>query len=461
MMYQAFDSSKELLHPVNYIAKTISNTRLLNNKILRKLPQVKHLKASAKIVERVTRRYSDPGFCLNHTTIDGQDYPVTEHIAVSRPFCNLVQFKREGSENDPSVLIVAPLAGHYASLTRDTINNFLPDYNVYATDWQNARDVPLEEGEFSFDRFVEYVIDFVKFLGPGSNLISACQPCPGVLTAATVMAMDDDPAQPTSMVLMAGPVDPRINQVGILKTATDKLSAKLVDRFAIDTVPAQYKGRGRRVYGGFRQLSFFMALNMPLHARKHYNFYMDVVKGNDDAAEAHETFYDDYFAMIDGDAKFYMDTIEKVFTEFHLPRGLMEYKGKKIDTAAITKIGLMTVEGGKDNFCPPGQTEAAHVICPNIPSEMRKQHVQEDVGHYGVFNGSKFRDSIAPKIKAFFEKNTAAKKAAAPKEDPKTAKEAAAAKAPKKAAAAKPAAKPAAVKKSSKTAKTGTDTFFK
>jgi len=443
-MYQLFDGYKEMMQPVNYLTKSLCNSSLLNNDKIKNRKSVRHLRASAEMIERLTRRYEKPDFGLNSTMIDGQEVPIKEEIVLSKTFCNLVNFKRNNSKNDQAILMVAPMAGHYAALTRDTIKQFLPDHDVYITDWKNVRDIPIEEGEFGFDDFVEYLVEFLRFMGPGNTLMSACQPCPGALVAAAVLAMEDDPAQPESLILMAGPVDPRINQAKFLKTATDKISPKLLEKLTIDTVPAQYKGRNRRVYAGFRQLSFFMSMNIPLHLKKHFEFYKNLLKGDESSAEVHRIFYDNYSAMVDGDAKFYMDTMERVFQEHHLPKGIMQYKGKTIDTGAIKKTALMTVEGEKDQFCPPGQTEAAHGICPNIPSEMREQYLQAGVGHYGVFSGSKFRDIIAPKIKAFIKKN--ATPANNSKETAEKAKIEAAA-AVKKAAAPKAAIKKATAPK--------------
>jgi len=383
----------------------VCNSALLNSERIKDRKLARHLRACAELAERVTRRYEKPEFDLDDTVIDGHTVPITAEVVLSRPFCNLVHFKREGSHHDPRLLMVAPLAGHYAPLLRNTIRQFLPDHDVFVTDWKNSRDVPPVEGSFGFEDFAGYLIEFLRFIGPGNNLLSACQPCPGALVATAVLAMEDDPARPDSLILIAGPVDPRIGQQRVLKYASEKIRPALLEKLVIDTVPAQYAGGGRRVYAGFRQLSFFMSLNIRLHLQKHLEFYLNLLKGDETSADAHRMFYDDYSAMLDGDAQFYMDTVQRVFTEHHLPKGIMQYQGKTVDTGAIKKTALMTVEGGKDQFCPPGQTEAAQNICPNIPSEMREQHLQEDVGHYGVFSGSKFRETIAPKIKAFIKKN--------------------------------------------------------
>jgi poly(3-hydroxybutyrate) depolymerase len=296
--------------------------------------------------------------------------------------------------------MVAPLAGHYATLTRYTIQEFLPDHEVYVTDWKSVRDIPLSEGDFGIEDFVDYIIEFMQEIGPGAHIVSACQPCPLVLTAVSVMAMQEDPAQPKSMVLMAGPVDPRINASKIMKHA-DKISLDLMEKLVINRVPFPYAGRGRKVYAGFRQLSMFVAMNLGLHIRKHIEFYRNIVNGNAEEAQTHRTFYDNYLSVMDGTATMWKETIKRVFLECHLPEGKMQHHGQIVDPGAIKKTALLTVEGGKDEFCPPGQTMVAHDLCASLPKKLRGHHLQDDVGHYGVFNGSKFNAHIAPLIKKF------------------------------------------------------------
>jgi poly(3-hydroxybutyrate) depolymerase len=364
------------------------------------------------MIERFTRDYPRPPFSLDHTVIDGRPVRVEEEIVLSKPFCDLRRFKREGRHSDPRVLIVAPMAGHYASLMRYTVQEFLPDHDVYITDWQNARDVPLSKGDFGIEDFVDYVMDFLREIGPGSHILSACQPCPLVLTAVSVLAMKDDPAQPKSMVLMAGPVDTRINPSGMLKNG-DRLSPDMLEKLVIDRVPSGYAGRGRRVYAGFRQLSFFMSANLMTHIRKHWEFYRNIVMDNVDEAEAHRVFYDNYMAVMDGTATFWKETVTRVFFEHHLPKGEFLHHGQRVDPGAIRKTALLTVEGENDEFCPPGQTEVAHALCARLPKKMRGHFVQEGVGHYGVFSGSKFSQHIAPLVKQFMSAAAAGKPAPA------------------------------------------------
>jgi poly(3-hydroxybutyrate) depolymerase len=409
MIYAMYHACQQAAQPLNLWSKLVGTIAGLDFFPLNRSYLNRHVRASAEFVERLTRRYENPGFRLDHTVINDKFareldldgiVPVQEEVVLSKPFFDLVHFKRAGQYSDPAVLMVAPMAGHYASLMRFTIQEFLPDHEVYVTDWKNARDVPLSEGDFGCDDFVDCIIGALRLMGPKSHIVSACQPCPWVLTAAAVMAMADDPATPASMTLMAGPVDPRINAPKLLKHSP-RLGPALLDKLVIDRVPAAFPGRGRKVYTGFRNLTMFMSMNVRMHVRKHAEFYLNLVRGNEAAAEAHRAFYDSYLAVMDGTATFFHDTIKRIFYECHLPEGRMEYRGRRVDTGAIRQTALFTVEGANDEFCPPGQTKAAHDICPNIPKNRRGHHLQEGVGHYGVFNGSKFKAHVAPLIKKF------------------------------------------------------------
>jgi len=400
MIYGAYYTIKQAVQPLNLYARAVGQIAGLDCFPLNKSYINRHIRASAEFTERLTRRYENPGFRLDSTVIDGKTVSVEEKVVISKPFCDIVHFKRAGAFNDPPVLMVAPMAGHFASLTRFTIQEFLPDHEVYVTDWKSARDVPLSKSDFGCEDFMDCIMDALRFMGPGSHLMSACQPCPWVLTAAAVMAMDNDPALPASMTLMAGPVDPRINPPKMLKHAP-RLSPALLDKLLIDRVPTRFPGRGRRVYAGFRQLSMFMAMNVGLHLKKHLEFYRNLLKNNESEAYVHRDFYDNYMAVMDGTATFFHDTVKRIFYECHLPEGKMTYRGKHVDPGSIKKTALLTVEGENDEFCPPGQTSVAHDICSNIPKSKRGHHLQEGVGHYGVFNGSKFKAHVAPLIKQF------------------------------------------------------------
>ncbi len=408
MLYGAYHLYQKSMKPLNLYSKTVVKVGASESLPLRKTRVGRHFLAGAEIVERLTRDYPRPPFAFDSTTIDGRRVRVEEEIVLAKPFCALRHFKCEGRQEAPRVLIVAPMAGHYASLMRYTVREFLPDHDVYITDWENARDVPRSAGDFGVEDFVDYVMDFLRTIGPESHILSACQPCPLVLAAVSVLAMKDDPAQPKSMVLMAGPVDPRIQPSELLKNG-DKLSPDLLEKLVIDRVPCAYEGHGRRVYAGFRQLSFFMFANLGVHIRKHWEFYRNVVENNSAAAEAHRLFYDNYMAVMDGTATFWKETITRVFLEHHLPRGVFQYQGRTVDPGAIRKTALLTVEGENDEFCPPGQTKAAHTVCAGLPKRMRGHYVQQGVGHYGVFSGSKFSENVAPRVKRFMAAAAAGK----------------------------------------------------
>lgn len=404
MLYQAYHLLQKTMKPLNLYSKAVQKVADTEFLGLNRTHICRFIKAKGELLERLTQQYEDPGFSLDKTIIDGQEVNVKEKVITSKPFCNLVHFEREGKYNDPAVLMIAPMAGHYASLMSYTVKEFLPDHEVYITDWKSARDVPLHEGDFGYEDFLEYVMDFMRAIGPKNHLLAACQPCPWALTAASLMAMENDPAQPISLTLMAGPVDARINTPGYLEkalTIAPKINETIVNKLILDKIPAAYPGRGRKVYAGFRQLSMFLLLNLTTHLRKHLEFYRNVVRDNKEEADVHRDFYDNYMAVMDGTATFFHDTTKRIFFECHLPEGKMEYRGKRVDPCAIKNTALFTVEGENDEFCPPGQTKVAHDLCPNIPKYKRGHHVQEGVGHYGVFNGSKFSQHVAPRIKEF------------------------------------------------------------
>ncbi|MEC8103559.1 MAG: polyhydroxyalkanoate depolymerase [Pseudomonadota bacterium] len=364
------------------------------------------VRASLELVERLTDFYEKPEWRLDTTRIDGREVGIEYCDVVEKPYCNLVHFRRRkrGLEQ-PKVLIVAPLSGHFSTLLRGTVAEFLPDHEVYITDWLNARDVPRSQGEFSFDDYVDYLIEFLEFLGPDTHVMAVCQPCVPALVAASVMSEQGSEAVPASMTLMGGPIDVRISPTEVNDYASGKDLEWFEDN-VICHVPDGFPGRGQSVYPGFIQLSGFMSMNMDNHVSKHFKFFTDLVKGDGDSAEAHREFYNEYLAVMDMPARYYLDTIRKVFLEFQLPEGTMEYRGKLIDLAAIKKTALLTIEGELDDITGKGQTACALDLCAGIPAS-KKNHIEEPgVGHYGIFNGRKFRESIAPKIKTFMQKHS-------------------------------------------------------
>jgi poly(3-hydroxybutyrate) depolymerase len=361
--------------------------------------------ASCEVFERATRRYAKPSFSLDETTIDGRPVPVVEKIIWKKPFCNLVRFERalpKGKESGPTILIVAPMSGHYATLLRGTVEALLPHGDVHITDWVDAREVPVALGSFDLDDYIDYVIEMIHTLGPQTHVIAVCQPSVPVLAAVSVMAAADDPLQPASMTLMGGPIDTRKNPTAVNRMA----EGKTLDWFrsnVVMTVPFPNAGAMRKVYPGFMQLTGFMSMNLDRHMTAHQEFFQHLVMNDGEPAEKHREFYDEYMAVMDLTAEFYLQTVDTVFIKHALPRGLMMHRKNQVDPSLITKTALFTVEGENDDISGVGQTEAAHSLCSGLPDAMRQHYLQPDVGHYGVFNGKRFRAEIAPRIMAFME----------------------------------------------------------
>ena len=365
----------------------------------------RNMAASAELFERLTRRYGKPSFDLPQTRIDGVPVDVVEEIVWLKPFCRVIHFNRQTNRRDPRLLIVAPLSGHYATLLRGTVEAFLPNFDVYITDWTDARLAPMAAGPFDLDDYIDYLIDIIQQLGeeaPGAGLhtLGVCQPSVPLIAAAALMEARKDPLSPASMTLMGGPIDTRRSPTAVNKLAQKRGSAWFKQN-CIHTVPFPYPGVGRQVYPGFLQLSGFMAMNLDRHVNAHLDMFNHLVDGDGDSAEKHRDFYDEYMAVMDLDAAYYLQTIDTVFVEHALPKGTMKHRDEVIDLKAITRCGLMTVEGEKDDISGVGQTQAAHDLCVNIPESRKQHYLQMGVGHYGVFNGSRFRSEIAPRIGKF------------------------------------------------------------
>ncbi|MFC5387202.1 polyhydroxyalkanoate depolymerase [Aquamicrobium segne] len=365
------------------------------------------LAATSELFERTTRHYGRPEFSIHETTIDQNRVDVTENVVWSRPFCNLLHFKRNlpvQHGSDPKILMVAPMSGHYATLLRGTVETMLPHADVYITDWIDARMVPVSEGGFDLDDYITYVIEMLHFLGPDTHVMAVCQPSVPVLAAVAVMEQQDDQLAPASMTLMGGPIDTRRSPTAVNVLAEEKGLDWFKDTVLMD-VPWPAPGFGRKVYPGFLQLSGFMTMNLDRHLIAHKNFFEQLVKGDGDSAEKHRAFYDEYLAVMDLAAEFYLQTVEEVFINHALPKGKLRYQGALVDPGAIRHVALMTVEGENDDISGLGQTQAAHDLCVNLGQEKRAHHMQPRVGHYGMFNGSRFRAEIAPRIIEFIAKN--------------------------------------------------------
>lgn len=356
--------------------------------------------ASAELIERTTRRYAKPEFNLPTTAIDGKEVAVREVVVYEKPFCNLLHFQRQTDRRDPRVLVVAPMSGHYATLLRGTVEALLPEHDVYITDWIDARDVPMSDGDFSLDDYIDYIIEMLHFLGADTHVLAVCQPSIPVMAAVSLMAADNDPRQPSSMVLMGGPMDTRINPTKVNEMAATK-PLSWFETHVINTVPFVHAGRGRRVYPGFLQLQGFMSLNPDRHVGEHLKLFHNMVRGDGDSAEKHREFYDEYLAVMDLPAEYYLQTLKTVFIEHHLPQGKMTSRGRPIDPSLIRHTALMTIEGEKDDITGIGQTEAAHKMCSSLPESMRVHHLAPKVGHYGVFNGRRWREEIYPHVRDF------------------------------------------------------------
>jgi poly(3-hydroxybutyrate) depolymerase len=363
----------------------------------------KNISAGTELFERITRRYGKPAFGLNEIYVDGAGYPVLQDVVWTKPFCNLLRFVRLGfpnGVNQPKLLVVAPMSGHYATLLRGTVETFLPHFDVYTTDWADARKVPLAVGSFDLDDYIDYLREILNHLGPGAHAIAVCQPAPPLLAAVALMEADDDRSVPASITLMGGPVDTRRSPTEVNKLA-EKRGVEWFRRNCLHTVPFPYPGFGREVYPGFLQLSGFMAMNFDRHVTAHLDMFKHLVAGDEDPADKHRGFYDEYLSVMDLAAEYYMQTVETVFVRHALPKGEMTHRGQLVDLTAIRSVGLLTVEGENDDISGVGQTYAANELCVNIPESRKQYYLAEGVGHYGVFNGSRFRKQIAPRIREF------------------------------------------------------------
>ena len=360
--------------------------------------------AGSELLERATRRYGKPAFGLDTAAIDGQRIAVQLATALRRPFCDLLHFRRSVERSDPKVLVVAPLSGHYATLLRGTLAGLLPDHDVYVTDWTNAANVPLHRGRFDLDDYIDYVMEFLRFLGPDTHVIAVCQPSVPVLAAIALIAAERPREAPRSMTLMGGPIDTRVNPTKVNRLAATR-SLDWFERAVINQVPAAYPGFMRRVYPGFVQLSGFMGMNLDRHVGSALNHFNHLVRGDGESAAAHRAFYDEYLSVMDLPAEFFLQTVKTVFQDHALPQGRMVSRGRKVETRAIRRTALLTVEGELDDISGPGQTEAAHDLCLGIPAAKRGHHLQAHVGHFGIFNGRRWRGEILPRVRRFIRGN--------------------------------------------------------
>jgi poly(3-hydroxybutyrate) depolymerase len=375
----------------------------------------KSVAAACELFERSTRRYTRPEWRISSTLVGGERIPVRASTVWQRPFCNLVYFERlfehPPKRLQPKLLIVAPMSGHYPTLLRGTVEAFLPNHDVYITDWIDARMVPVSEGPFDLDDYIDYLISILHKLGGETHVIAVCQPSVPVLAAVSLMEAEQDPCVPISMVLMGGPIDTRINPTAVNALAEQR-GLDWFRTHVISKVPFPNPGFMRDVYPGFLQLNGFVSMNLERHIEAHKQLFLNLVRGDGDSAQKHKEFYDEYLAVMDLAAEFYLQTVDTVFVRHALPKGQMTHRGRHVDPSAIEHVALFTIEGEHDDISGVGQTEAAHRLCVNIPSDRQAHWLQPDVGHYGVFNGSRFRAEIAPRISDFVLSMTLSDRAA-------------------------------------------------
>ena len=404
MLYHLYELNQAALSPARAAAEV---GRLLFRNPLNPAshtPFGRSAAAALELFERTTRRYRKPVWGIETTTVDGREVAVRERTVMAKPFCNLVHFQRDvpasRRRKDNKVLIVAPLAGHFPTLLRSTVRDMLPDHEVYITEWEDARRVPRIDGGFDLDDYIDYLMDFFRHFRGDVHVMAVCQPTVPVFAAVSLMEAANEPHVPHSMVLMAGPIDARENPTAVNDFAVSK-TVSWFQRNVITQVPWPQPGMLRNVYPGFLQLTGFMGMNFGRHLSAHRDHFHNLIRGDGDSAEKHREFYDEFLAVMDLTEEFYLQTIETVFIEHRLPKGEMIHRNRRVDPSKIRRVALMTVEGEKDDITGLGQTYAAHNLCANLPETMRAHHEQAGAGHYGVFNGRRFRTEIAPKIKDF------------------------------------------------------------
>ena len=411
MLYQIHEWQRAFLGPLSHYAE--ASAKLLSDitSPLSHLPGAMRMAAGYELLHRLGKEYEKPAFNLPQVTAHGQEIAVIERVVLDKPFCQLKRFKRfsddpdtiEKLKSDPTVLLVAPLSGHHATLLRDTVKTLLQDHKVYITDWVDARMVPAEDGAFHLDDYVAYIEEFIRHIGAERvHVISVCQPTVPVLAAVSLMAARGEPT-PLSMTMMGGPIEPRSNPTGVNNLATTRPLSWFRGN-VIHTVPPNYPGSGREVYPGFLQHAGFIAMNPGRHLNSHWDFYENLLRGDQDDAESHRKFYDEYNAVLDMPAEYYLDTIATVFQQFLLPRGLWDVSGERVTPSAITKTALFTVEGELDDIAGLGQTEAAHDLCSGIPANRREHRMVEGAGHYGIFSGRRWRQTVYPQVREFIRR---------------------------------------------------------
>ncbi len=404
MLYQLYEMNYNAAQPLHFFAQALQ-AALKNPFVPGRGSEMNRLiGATAEMIERSTRRFGKPAFDLNETEIGGETVAVTESVVLTKPFCELRHFARAVDRDDPRVLIVAPLSGHHATLLRGTVKALLPHHDCYITDWTDAKEAPLSAGGFGFDDYVDYVIDFLRHLGPNTHVIAVCQPAVPVMAAVAMLAAADDPIQPPTMTLMGGPIDTRAAPTAVTKLA-EQHPISWFEKSVIYKVPYGYPGAMRKVYPGFIQLTGFMQMNLDRHVGAHMKLFKHLIQGDGESADATRRFYDEYMAVLDLPAEFYLQTVETVFQNHLLPKGLLRVHGDLIELNAIRKTALLTVEGELDDISAPGQTRAALDLCSGLKAGQKHNSLQKGVGHFGIFNGRRWREQVQPEIRNWIRKH--------------------------------------------------------
>jgi poly(3-hydroxybutyrate) depolymerase len=420
MLYQLYETQRALMSPFAEFAS--ASAKLYNHPLspFTQIPLAQRISASFDLLHRLAKEYEKPAFGISSTTVNGVEVAVQEQVAVTKPFCRLLRFKRftddapvlSRMKAQPTILVVAPLSGHHSTLLRDTVRSLLQDHKVYITDWTDARMVPAEAGPFHLNDYIAYVQEFIHHIGPDVHVMSVCQPTVPVLAAISLMASRGEPT-PRTMTMMGGPIDARKSPTAVNNLAMNK-SYEWFENNVIYRVPHNYPGAGRRVYPGFLQHTGFVAMNPDRHLSSHYDYFLDLVRGDEDSIDAHRTFYDEYNAVLDMPAEYYLDTIKTVFQDFSLVNGNWIVNGEPVRPQDITTTALLTVEGELDDISGAGQTRAAHDLCTGIPAENQAHYDAIGAGHYGIFSGRRWREMVYPTVRDFIAKYHQAEEPAEP-----------------------------------------------
>ena len=410
MLYQLYEAQRALMAPFSEFASASSKLYSHPLSPFTHTPMAQRVSAGLDLMHRLAKDYEKPPFNITAATVNGVEVAVQEQVALHKPFCRLLRFKRFTDKNEalsemkgqPKVLVVAPLSGHHATLLRDTVKSLLADHKVYITDWTDARMVPAEAGPFHLDDYVEYVQEFIRHIGPDVHVISVCQPTVPVLAAVSLMASRGEPT-PLTMTMMGGPIDARKRPTAVNDLAVKK-SYSWFENTVIYRVPQNFPGNGRKVYPGFLQHTGFVAMNPDRHVSSHYDYFRDLIKGDDDSADSHREFYDEYNAVLDMPAEYYLDTIKTVFQDFALVNGTWHVNGELVKPQDITGTALLTIEGELDDISGAGQTKAAHDLCTGIPKAEQFHYDVEGAGHYGIFSGRRWREKVYPEVSKFIKR---------------------------------------------------------